>query len=491
MDFPFGLSRGPRSDDSANFRTHFLISIIVLIIAALGADLAGRIIGRGPRSALEGARATLDFYALEREYARLVESDVYDLGNHRGLLDAHLSIPKVTHTRHSTTRRDDAPIEARYQRYSESDDPRLRDIGFYGLGYFFARDDLPDRGLEYFDKVVNRSMPYLGNSIGYVLWRDKRDPDRALPYFKQEIANRGNIAGAVSNLSELYWEGHRLQELDALSRDADLGRYVPLPERRYLDLAERRYADYFVTVSRSELSGVTWLSLLSSLAIALMFLAYIYFVDVFEKERVSLLSAIFGMGILSGVLATVLYDLSGAYLGLRESGRAMQDLGFFVLGVGLIEETVKAIPVLIAAFLWKKWNESVDILVFAGASALGFACIENVNYFGRIAIGLIVGRSLTAVVMHLCLTTLAVYGLFRQRYKKDGRGLFWVLGCFGLAVLAHGLYDFFISLPEGMGILSTAILFYLIIVYRNMMQNALGQSEFFTVGASRISLWLY
>jgi len=133
----------------------------------------------------------------------------------------------------------------------------------------------------------------------------------------------------------------------------------------------------------------------------------------------------------------------------------------------------------------------VDILVFAAASALGFACIENAAYFSRVAIGLIVGRALSAVVLHLCLTSLAVYGLLHRRYIRDSRGMLWVIGCFGAAVLAHGLYDFFISSSGGLGIFSTLILIYLIIVFRRMMENALGQSEFFAQSTFKVNLSLY
>src|SRR5262245_6377621 len=473
------------------FQKHFLISFAVIALVVLGSWVAGLFVPHGPRTVLEGARASQDFPLLEREYARLVDADVYNLENHRGLLEAHLAIPKETRSRHSTTVRDDSKIQGRYSGYIESTDPRLRDIGLYGMGYFLAREQQPDRGLEYFDKIGNRDMPYLNNSIGYLTWHSLGQPDRARPYFEKEIAIKGNVEGAVSNLAGLLWEQRKLGEMDVLSQDAALGPYVPLHVLRYLELAERRFGAYLVTLLQSEADGVTWMSLLSSLLVALMFLGYLYFVDVFEKERISLLAAVFGMGILSGVLTTVFYDLAGAFLGAGETGRGLQDLGFYVFAVGLFEETAKVIPVLIAVFWWKKWNESVDILVFAAASALGFACIENAAYFSRVAIGLIVGRSLSAVVLHVCLTSLAVYGLFRRRYMRGSGGMLWVFGCFGAAVLAHGLYDFFITWSAGWGILSGFLLIYLMIVFRRMMENALSQSEFFAQSTFKVNLSLY
>src|SRR5262245_56378662 len=153
MPSPFLPFKRPQGASPGGLQNHFLISLLVIGAVVLASAVAGRFVSRGPRTALEGARASLDYQALEREYARLVDADVYDLENHRGLLDAHLAIPKVTHTRRRKIVRDDTGIQERYERYIQSTDPRLRDIGLYGMGYFFAREQQPDRALEFFNKV--------------------------------------------------------------------------------------------------------------------------------------------------------------------------------------------------------------------------------------------------------------------------------------------------------------------------------------------------
>ena len=470
---------------------HFLVSLLAIGIAVAGSAVAGRFVPRGPRAALEGARASMDYHALEREYTKLVDADVYNLEYHRGCLDAHLAIPREIHTRHSTIVRDDKPIQDRYEDYIRSSDARLRDVGLYGMGYFHAVEKHADKALEYYDKVGNRDLPYLNNSIGYLYLSEKHRPDLARPFFEREIAIKGNVDGAVANLARLYWETRQLAAMDALSLDATLGTHVPLTYLRYLELAERRFGDYLVSLCLSEAGSVTWTSVLTSFAIALVFLGYAYFVDVFEKERLSLLAAVFAMGVLSGMLATVFYDLAGAYGGFHQTGGSLHDLWFFIFGVGLFEETAKAAPVLITVVLWRKWNESVDIFIFAAVSALGFACIENMGYFSRVAIGLIMGRAISAVVMHVCLTSLAVYGLFYRRYMRNLRGNVYVFACFGAAVVVHGLYDFFISSIPGLGILSVLILVCMIVMFRNMIENALDQSEYAGDSPMTVNLSLY
>lgn len=474
-----------------DMKRHFLIAVALFTLSALVVGALTRFVTHGPHSALEGARASLDRGALKQEYAKLIQADFFNLENHRGYLDAHLSQPKVTHTKHSTYYRDDTGIEKLYNGYVSSADPKVRDIGLYGLGYFYAREKESDKALSYLQKIVDRKMAYLNNTIGFIYLMNKHRPDIARDYFYKEIEVKGNLDGAVFNLAKMFLDARDYRKLHDLSENKELGPHLPLSYLRELDLAEWNIGGYLSTLFKSEENTVSLESLLASLVIAAMFLIYIYFIDIFEKERISLLLSLFVMGLGSAVLCTVFYDMADHYLGLHSTGDDLNDLFYFIFGVGLIEETVKALPVLITVFLWKKGDEPVDILIYASVSALGFACLENAGYFNRVAIGLIIGRTLSAVVMHICLTTLAVYGIFYHRNRKDPMGILYVFGCFALAVVLHGLYDFFLSSSLGMGMLSTLILIVMMLMFRNMLQNALGQSPFMRSGNANIDLYLY
>src|SRR5208282_4925881 len=171
-------------------------------------------------------------------------------------------------------------------------------------------------------------------------------------------------------------------------------------------------------------------------------------------------------------------DFAGCYFGFNLEGDSLHRLSYFIFGVGVFEEGVKALPVLAAVYLWKKWDEPVDIFVFAAVSALGFACLENAGYFTRFSINLIMGRTLTAVVMHIAMTCLAFYGLFIHRYKPGAKNPFYVFLFFGAAVLVHGLYDFFASGSPVLGIFSVLILILMMMLFRNMVENALDQADF-------------
>jgi protease PrsW len=491
MSPPFVSNSNDKNARKGGALKHFLISLGILALVVMGSKGISQIVPHGPRAVLEGARASMDWPLVKKEYRKLIDSDFKNLENHRGYLEAHFAVPKSQRARRRTVTRDDNPIQEEYRGLTKSDDPATRDIGFYGLGFSFLRTNQPQLALENLNKIADKKTPFVNNTIGYVYLYGLRLPDMARDYFYKEISIKGNVQGAVSNLALMYLENKKLVELRGLKEDKELGTLVPRNILRYLALAEGKPIDYCVALYESESEHLSWEPLITSLLIALMFLIYIYFIDVFEKEKLTLLSGIFAMGLLSATLCTHLYDLAGFFGHFHQTGQDLHDLWFYIFGVGLIEETCKILPVLIVVFWMGRWSEPVDILIYGSVSALGFACLENASYFHRVAIGLIMGRTLSAVVMHICLTSLAAYGIFYARQKKRENGFLYIVGFFLAAVVIHGLYDFFISASWGLGILSTVILIYMMMAFRRMIENALGQSPFMKSGSQTAHLNYY
>jgi RsiW-degrading membrane proteinase PrsW (M82 family) len=467
---------------------HLLFSVGAVAAVILLGNWLYTVVPHSPLNGVEGARTVQDFPALEREYLHLLDQNLHNIGYHRGRIDAHLGLTTSQGIASPTSRRDDSGVLNQYTDYTQSPLPNTRDIGYYGLGYYYARVNQPEKAFACFQKVSNPNLPYLNNSLGSLFMSWKKQPDRAREYFLREIALKGNLPGAVENLTQLYWNNHRAQELRNLAEDPVLGPMVPLHTLRYWYLSIGWLGDYLGCVFRTEIHGYTWMSLWASLVIALMFLVYIYYVDVFEKEQVRLLLGLFILGNFSAIFSTVAYDIAGCFFGFHIGGDAAQRLLSWVFGVGLIEETCKALPVLAAVYLWKKWDEPVDIFVFASVSALGFACLENAGYFTRMSITLILSRTLTAVVMHVSMTCLAFYGLFIHRYKPGAKNPVYIILFFGAAMAVHGLYDFFASGGLGLGVISTLILILMMMVFRNMLENALDQADFNYRGPLKLTL---
>ncbi len=479
-----------QASSSRGMLKHLWISLgIIAFVLVLVKGLNG-LVEHDPQNVIDGARASLDFSALKNEYRKLIHEDPKNLVYHRGYLDAHLAQPKVRHTRYSTIERDDKPILAEYNSYTQVPDPVIRDIGFYGLGYYYAKSNDPDAALSFYGKILNRELPYLNNSIGFV-YLHREQPVLARQAFYREIALKGNIDGAVQNLSEMFYQHRQLDELRKLKNDPALASHVPPAYLRFLALYENAFVGYFQILFKAQRSEMAWDSLLASLVIALMFLIYIYFVDIFEKEKISLFVAVFGMGMVSAVLCTILYDAADFYLGFALTGKDYPDILFYIFGVGLIEEFCKAVPVLIVLLVLKKIKEPVELFIYAAVSALGFACLENTGYFSRVAMGLIMGRAMIAVVIHICLTCLAVYGIFYSRFRAKGLGWLYIPAFFGTAMVVHGLYDFFITSSLGFSILSTVLLVFMMLAFRNMVESALDLDENLQAGYLSVNLTLY
>ena len=87
-----------------------------------------------------------------------------------------------------------------------------------------------------------------------------------------------------------------------------------------------------------------------------------------------------------------------------------------VFGIGVIEEFVKFVPFLIILKFTKIINEPIDYIMYASLSALGFAFVENFNYFDDGSINIIHSRALTASIAHMVFSSLVVYGLILAKY---------------------------------------------------------------------------
>ena len=135
---------------------------------------------------------------------------------------------------------------------------------------------------------------------------------------------------------------------------------------------------------------------------------------------------------------------------LRPSVELAAGLRYCVLGIGLPEELAKLacfVP-LLPPLLWIRGD--LPALITAGCVGLGFAVVENMNYFESSAGADVVGRFLTANPLHMTLTGLA--GLAVYRAARDVRG--WgppAIATVALVILAHGLYDASIILGPALG----------------------------------------
>ncbi len=428
-----------------------------------------------PRARIANALGCRLYGVAKREYKELLTRDPHNIELHRGYLGCHFSLPSRTSR---TSGRDDGAILREYEGYAAASfDRELADLGNYGLAYAQALQGDHELALQYYRRVRNQALPYLNNSFGYSLAKVGR-LNEAERRFNAEIALGANVAGAVANLAVLYFDAGRIADLSALAGRPGARALLPGPVVRYLDLRQLRLGSYAWTVISGHRAGAYAFGA-AVLLLAGWFL-FIRRLDVFDPEPLSLALACLLGGMAGNLLVTPLYDLLDFGLGFRLTGHPMHDLLFCVFGIGLLEELVKVVPVLVLIRFTHAVDESVEYFVYASLSALGFAFLENLMYFNGGGLSTIVARGLTAVLMHMAMTSLAVYGLFYARYRGRRMAPLWFAASFGAACAVHGLYDFWLVGKGWVGdlaIVSVLVLLYAVGSYRQAIQCALNVSE--------------
>lgn len=176
-----------------------------------------------------------------------------------------------------------------------------------------------------------------------------------------------------------------------------------------------------------------------------MWLDYFRQIDVFEKEGIFPLLLALVIGGCTPYLSLYFYDLMAQY-GFVEREEFINDALFSILGIGLNEELCKLAGILLVIVLLKKQiNDPIDYLIYAGVTALGFSLVENYNYFYNHGIRIVTSRTFYSALEHIINSTIIVYGLYRTKLFNRGNPLLNFATGLTLAVLSHGLFDFFLT----------------------------------------------
>jgi RsiW-degrading membrane proteinase PrsW (M82 family) len=221
-----------------------------------------------------------------------------------------------------------------------------------------------------------------------------------------------------------------------------------------------------------------------ALYIAWIWIDYFRIIDLFEREKLSLLVAALLIGFASAPIALHINTLEiSAIFGFTVTGPITQ-LIECILNIGFIEEFSKLIPATIFYMLFKKkFNEPIDFIIFFAISGLGFSVIENILFFKTFGPKVIVTRGILCSVGHMFFSAITAYGILSWKLKKSTNGLLTVLFYFFFGVVVHGMYDFFImeSSIQPAGIFLNLLLFFVLVsVFSTILNNALNVSPFFS-----------
>ena len=174
--------------------------------------------------------------------------------------------------------------------------------------------------------------------------------------------------------------------------------------------------------------------------------------DRIEPEPRALVLRVFALGCLAPALVLWIRPLLERRLP-EDFGTARLLLDAFVV-TALVEELVKLAPLAFGIFFHREFDEPLDGIVYGGASALGFASVENVFFlFASHDPWLVFERGFTSMLVHVACTGTLGLLLARARIGRrgrerlggfQGRDLRLLLAGLLVVVLAHGAYDAFL-----------------------------------------------
>lgn len=338
------------------------------------------------------------------------------------------------------------PLRDYYQAMAaESDAPGgRRDLAHYALGLYEAERDRMEPALAYYAAVTDDSLAYLHFSRGTALEELKRTAAADSEY-RREIAGGRAIPAAVARLGALRLAERRWDDLRALRQDALTAPWIPPPVTRAEDLHRGRLLPW--------LGG--WLQALAlpfkpGLLLIALYTSLIWFLlirwwDAFEKEPLTLSLFVVALGALTPAGVFAFHDLLAQFAHVEPGGGGLRDYGYFVVIVGLVEESLKIVPVfVVAALSGAELDEPVDWLVYGCLAALGFALLENYQYLVMQGLRVGTGRYFLSTPFHLSLTgTLALAVPGARRGGWGGKLVF--LATLAAMALVHGTFDFLLT----------------------------------------------
>ncbi|HEY3355631.1 MAG TPA: PrsW family glutamic-type intramembrane protease [Polyangia bacterium] len=184
-----------------------------------------------------------------------------------------------------------------------------------------------------------------------------------------------------------------------------------------------------------------WLSLIP----CLLWLAFFYVQDWYQREPIWLIGVTFVLGAASALVAFVV-NTAGSSVLLAFMGKTFEyKLAELWLVVGPVEEFVKMGAVLVFVYRRPEFDEPVDGVIYAAAAALGFAALENVIYLARHGEQIIVLRGIFANSGHALDSALWGLALSKARAAPnvEHKRLKIILVGWLLAAGVHALYDTF------------------------------------------------
>ena len=208
---------------------------------------------------------------------------------------------------------------------------------------------------------------------------------------------------------------------------------------------------------------------------------YFIFSDKYKEPLASILGALF-IGIIIAPLAGILnsdlmpafiYDIIGVPYEEETFSYFLFKASFFS---AIPEEILKYLGLLYVAKKFLSFDEPMDGIVYGSLISLGFAGIENIQYFYNYGDGVEYIRAFTAVPLHAACG--AIMGYNFQKYHFSNKAINdYHFRCVFPAILLHFVYNLSAFLSMYYSIFSLILLVVVIYAYKKILNLGGAKNE--------------
>jgi protease PrsW len=184
---------------------------------------------------------------------------------------------------------------------------------------------------------------------------------------------------------------------------------------------------------------------------AVIYLLIFLWLDRYDPEPFAPLAFAFAWGAVFAIFVSGIFNSIFGGAAQSALGSAAGDTLTGIISAPFIEEATKGTGVLLIWLIFRKdFDSVVDGIVYAGVVALGFAAVENVDYYGRSfnegGLGMLFGtfilRGVLAPFSHVLFTSMTGIGcgIARETHNNTVKLIAPLIGYFG-AMFLHALWN--------------------------------------------------
>jgi RsiW-degrading membrane proteinase PrsW (M82 family) len=198
-----------------------------------------------------------------------------------------------------------------------------------------------------------------------------------------------------------------------------------------------------------------WLILAIGLAPGLFWLWFFYKQDCYEPEPLSLVARMYFLGMAAAAVALFFENLVNPFV---------PGLLFVAFAVPVTEELAKFTIVVLFVYRNSEFDEPMDGIVYATATALGFATVENVLYalpLESLSSLFITGtfRAVLSVPGHALFAVFWGYALGIAKFRPSGKKNLIIIAGLVIAIGVHGFFNLLLDLSyPGLAVLLLLLL---------------------------------